>query len=134
MDDLAQISAGTRHLLPDQQRARSQQPVVSRPKHVTAHAEEIQHEAVGREKSLRVRGGFEPTYLTLALPPGLMRDLRSIVRVLARVMDDIGHHLTMGSPIASRAAKTGQARSGAFFHSVDSGSGRNAETSMTFPS
>lgn len=55
MADLAQISAGTRHLLPDQQRARSQQLVVSRPKHVTAHAEEIEREAVGREKSLRGR-------------------------------------------------------------------------------
>ena len=60
MADLAQISAGTRRLLPDQQRACAQQSVVNRPTHVTALAEEIQHEAVDREQSLRLRSRFEP--------------------------------------------------------------------------
>jgi len=40
---------------------------VNGPKQVTAHAEEIQHEAVDCEKALRVRGGSEPAYLSVAL-------------------------------------------------------------------
>ena len=36
----------TRHLIPDPERACSVQSVVNRPKRVTAHVEEIQHEAV----------------------------------------------------------------------------------------
>ena len=41
---------------------------------VTAHAEEIEDEALDREKSLRVRGGLEPAHLSLALSGRLMRD------------------------------------------------------------
>ena len=50
-----QISIDTRHLIPDAAWARSEQPVVNRSKQVAAHAEEIQDEAVDREKSLRRR-------------------------------------------------------------------------------
>lgn len=39
------LSAGTLHLIPDAERPRSEQPVVNRPKQVTIHMEEIQHEA-----------------------------------------------------------------------------------------
>ena len=67
MAGLGQISASTRHLVPDAERARPEQPVVNSSEQVTAHAEEIQHEAVDREKSLRVRGGFEPAHLSLSL-------------------------------------------------------------------
>ena len=35
--------------------------------------EEIQHESVDREKPLRVRDGFEPAHLSLALSRRLMR-------------------------------------------------------------
>ena len=49
---------------------------------VTAHAEEIEDEALAREESLRVRGGLEPAHLSLALSDRLMRDFRPIVRVL----------------------------------------------------
>ncbi len=40
---------------------------------MTAHAAEIEHEAVDREKSLRVRRRFEPAHLSLALPRRLVR-------------------------------------------------------------
>ena len=48
--------AGTRHLLPNPERPRSEQPVVDSSEQVTAHTEEIEDEAVDSEKSLRVRG------------------------------------------------------------------------------
>ena len=44
-----------------------EQSVVTGPKQVTAHAEEIQHEAVDCEKAWRVRGGSEPAHLSVAL-------------------------------------------------------------------
>jgi hypothetical protein len=50
---------------------------------VAADTKEILNESVHREKTLRVSGGFEPPHLSLALPRGLMRNLRSIVFVLA---------------------------------------------------
>ncbi len=68
---------------------------------VTAHSEEIQHEAVDREKPLRVRGGFEPAHLSFALPRGLMRDLRAIVFVLPGAVDH-GRHC--GAPLRSYGA------------------------------
>ena len=65
MSVLVQISAGTGHLIPDPERACSEQPVVNSSEQVTAETEQIQHEAVDREKSLCVRDGFEPTHLSL---------------------------------------------------------------------
>jgi 23S rRNA-/tRNA-specific pseudouridylate synthase len=56
--------------------------MVDGPQQVAADTKEIRNESVDREKTLRVRGGFEPSHLSLALPRGLMGDLRSIVFVL----------------------------------------------------
>ena len=76
MSVLGQISTGTGHLIPNPERAYSEQPVVNRSEQVPAETEQIQHEAVDREKSLYVRSGFEPTHLTLALSRWLVGDFR----------------------------------------------------------
>ena len=83
---------GTRHRIPDAERARSEQPVVSCSEWVTAHAEEIECWALDREKPLRLRGGLEPAHLALALSCRLVRDLRAIVRILFRTVDHRRHH------------------------------------------
>jgi hypothetical protein len=51
---------------------------------VTPHAKEVPNESVHREEPLRMRGGFEPPHLSLALPGRLMRDFGSIAFVLPR--------------------------------------------------
>ena len=68
--------------MPNTEGTRSQQAMGDGAQHVTSDTKEILHESVHRQEALRVRGGFEPSHLPLALPRRLMRDLRSIVRVL----------------------------------------------------
>ena len=46
--DLAQISAGARHLMPHMERTRSQQAVVGSPQQVTSNTEKILNESVHR--------------------------------------------------------------------------------------
>ena len=65
--------------------------MVSSPEQVAPNTKEIPYESVHREKPLRMRGGLESAHLSLALPRGLMRDLRSIVLVLPRAVDH-GRH------------------------------------------
>ncbi len=65
-------------------------------------SEEIQHESVDREKSLRVRSGFEPAHLSLALSRRLMRHLCAIVRVSVRAMGDGRHDRSVRSPVAAQ--------------------------------
>jgi len=65
-----------------------------------ADTKEILHEAVHREKSLRLCRGLEPPHLPLALSRRLMRDLGSIVRVLPRAVWDGWHHGTVRRRIA----------------------------------
>ena len=48
---------------------------------MTSHTKEIVNESVHRQEALRVRGGFEPAHLSLAVPRRLMGNLRSIVLV-----------------------------------------------------
>ena len=69
--------------------------MVDGPQQVAADTKEILNESVDREKTLRVRGGFEPPHLSLALPRGLIRNLRSIVFVLPRAVD---HGRRCGAP------------------------------------
>ncbi len=88
----SEISAGEGHLIPDAERARSEQPVVHSPEQMTANTEQILDGSVHREKPLRVRGRFEPAHLALALPGRLVRDLGTIVRVLVCDVDDGRHH------------------------------------------
>ena len=85
-------SAGTRHLISDAERARSEQPVVNRSEQMAIDTKEILHGSVYREKSLRVGGGLESAHLSFALPRGLMRHLRAIVGVLFRAVDHRRHH------------------------------------------
>ena len=59
---------------------------------MTTDPEQIQNDAMHRQETLRVRCGFEPPHLSLALPRRLMRDLRSIVFVLLRAVYHGGHH------------------------------------------
>ena len=80
--DLAQISAGAGHLIPNTEGTRSRHAMGDGAQQVTSDTKEIEHESVHRQEALRVRGGFEPSHLPLALPRRLMRDLRSIVLVL----------------------------------------------------
>ena len=56
--------------------------MVHRSEQVATATKGILHEAVDREKPLRVRGGFKPAHLALTLARRLMRDLRSVVLVL----------------------------------------------------
>ena len=65
-------------------------------------SEEIQHESVYREKPLRVRSGFEPAHLSLALSRRLMRNLCAIVRVSVRAMGDGRHDHSVRSLIAAQ--------------------------------
>ena len=65
---------------------------MNRSEEVATDTKEILHEAVYREKALRVRGGFEPAHLALPLARRLMRNLRSVVLVLVRAMHDGRHH------------------------------------------
>ncbi len=110
MTDLRHLSVSTRHLIPDTERARSQHTVVGRPKQVAADAEEVEHESVHGEESLRVLGGLESSHLTLALSRRLMGHLRSIVLVLPRAVYHRRHHGTMGRGVAPQPVRDETAR------------------------
>ena len=60
--------AGTRHRIPDAERASSEQPVVSSSEQMAAATKQILDDAVHGEKPLRVGSGFEAAHLALALP------------------------------------------------------------------
>ena len=60
--------------------------MMSRFQSVPSESEEIQNETVNSKESLSLSGGLEPSHLSLSLPGRLVRDLRSIVRVLIGVM------------------------------------------------
>jgi hypothetical protein len=49
---------------------------------MSAHPEEILHDAVDPREALQMGGGLEAAHLGFALPRGLMRDFGAIVRVL----------------------------------------------------
>ena len=65
-------------------------------------SEEIQHESVDRENPLRVRSGFEPAHLSLALSRRLMRNLCAVVLVSVRAMGDGRHDRSVRSPVAAQ--------------------------------
>ena len=60
--------------------------MMSRFQPVPSNSEKIQNETVNKEESLSLSGGLEPSHLPLPLPGWLVRDFRSIVRVLIGVM------------------------------------------------
>ncbi len=78
----------TRRLPPDPESTGTQQPMVHGSQEVTTDTKQIQHDAMHRQESLRVRGRFESTHLSLTLPGRLVRHFGSIVLVLPRAM----HH------------------------------------------
>ena len=65
---------------------------------VAPHTKEVLHEPVHRQETLRVSDRLEPSYLALALPCRLMRDLGSIVFILDRAVYDRQHHGTVRRP------------------------------------
>ena len=95
-------SAGTRHRIPFGERPHPKPAVGRRPKQMSPDSEEIQHESVNREKPLRVRSGFEPAHLSLALSRRLMRHLCAVVRVSVRAMGDGRHDRSVRSPVAAQ--------------------------------
>ena len=64
--------------------------------------EEIQHESVDREKPLRVRGGFAPAHLSLALSRRLMRNFCAVVRILPRAVNDGWYHVAVRCGVATQ--------------------------------
>ena len=101
MVDIRWDSAGTGHLIPETERAGSQETVVSCPEQVAADPEEILNDAVHRCEPLQMGGRLEAAHLALALTGRLMRDLRAIVFVLPGTVDHGRHHGTVRRRIAA---------------------------------
>ena len=78
--------------------------------HVTSETKEILDESVYRQEALRVRGGFEPAHLPLALPRWLMRDLRAIVLVLPRAVRERRHDRPVRGPVAAQLIRDQSSR------------------------
>ena len=92
MVDICWDSVGTRHLIPETERAGSQETVVSCPEQVAADPEQILDDAVHRCEPVQMGGRLEPSHLPLTLAGRLMRDLRSVVFVLASTVDHGRHY------------------------------------------
>ena len=84
-------SAGTRYLTPYAEGVISEHLVVGRIHEVPPNPEQVLDDPVNREESLRLTGRLEPAHLSLSLARRLVGDLRSVVRVLRRIMDDRRH-------------------------------------------
>ncbi len=65
-------SAGARHLVPDDQGARSQQTVVNSAEEMSADPEEVLYDAVHRCEPLQMGGRLEPAHLAFPLAGRLM--------------------------------------------------------------
>ena len=59
---------------------------------MSAHSEEILHQAMYGHEPLHVRGRLEAPHLALALPGRLVGDFGAIVRVLVRAVNHRRHH------------------------------------------
>ena len=82
----------TRHLTPDPEGTRAQQAMVDGAQEVTAETEQIQHDAVHRQETLRVRSRLEAPHLAFPLSRRLVRDFGAVVRILIRAVDYRRHH------------------------------------------
>ncbi len=69
----------------------SQRTVIGRADKVPSNAEQVLDDCVSREESLRLAWRLELAHLSFPLPGRLVRDLRSVVGVLPRIVDD-GRH------------------------------------------
>jgi len=85
--------------------------VVHSSEQVTAHAEEIECEALDGEKPLCVSGGLEPAHLALALPGRLVGEFRPIVRVLVRPVNHRRHHDAERRRVATQLVRDQATRS-----------------------
>jgi len=68
---------------------------------MSAHSEEILHQAVHGHEPLHVGGRLEAAHLALTLTGRLMRDVRAIVFVLPGTVDHGRHHGTVRRRIAA---------------------------------
>ena len=75
---------------------------MSRSKQVATDAEEILNDSVNGEEALRLTRRLEPPHLALPLPGRLVGDLRAVVGVLTRVVDDRRHGGPNSGAIASQ--------------------------------
>ena len=66
---------------------------------VPPNPKQVQDDPVNREESLRLTDRFEAAHLSLSLSRRLMRDLRSVVGVLPRIVADGGYGAPMRSAI-----------------------------------
>ena len=83
---------------------------MSRPQQMSAHPEEILHDAVHRREALQMGGRLEAAHLALALTGRLMRDLRSIVVVLPSAVDDGRHRGAVRRRVAAQLVREQTAR------------------------
>jgi hypothetical protein len=72
---------------------------------VTTESEEVLHQSMQREKTLRLRPRFEATHLSFSLTSWLVRDFRSVVRVLARVVRNRRHHFPIRRTVAAQLVR-----------------------------
>ena len=107
--------AGTRQLIPETERAGSQETVVSCPEQVAADPEQILDDAVHRCEPLQMGGRLESSHLPLALTSRLMRDLRSVVFVLPSTVDHGRHHGAVRRRVAAQLVRDQPARLAALF-------------------
>jgi len=102
--------AGTRHLIPETERAGSQETVVSCTEQVAADPDQILDNTVHRCEPLQMGGRLEPSHLPLALTRRLMRDLRSVVFVRPSTVDHGRHHGAVRRRVAAQPVRDQPAR------------------------
>ena len=78
--------SGAGHPLPDEKCSGTEHSMARRTHEMSTVAEQIVHSSMKCQEALRMVSGFETPHLALLLTRWLMRHLRSVVRVLARVM------------------------------------------------
>ena len=110
MAHIRRDSAGTRHLIPETERAGSQETAVSCPEQVAADPEQILDDAVHRCEPLQVGGRLEPAHLPRALTRRLMRDLRAVVFVLPSTVDHRRHHGAVRRRVAAQLVRDQSSR------------------------
>ena len=93
---------GTRHLVPETERAGPQETMVSCPEQVAADPEQMLDAAVHRCEPLQMGRRLEPAHLPLALTSRLMRDLRSVVFVLPGTVEHGRHHRAVRRRVAAQ--------------------------------
>ena len=77
---------------------------------MSAHSEEILHQAVHRHEPLYVGGRLEAPHLPLALPGRLVRDFGAIVRVLVCAVNNRRHHGAERRGVAAQLVRNQSAR------------------------